>query len=296
MFESKEKLIQYLKENHLYTDKSLGQNFLVDENALTKIIDAGQIEPADTIIEIGPGLGVLTERLVEKANKVISIELDQKLAELLKIKNQRSPVSAEARAEVGKIKNLEIINENALDFDLSSLRTTDYKLIANIPYYITSKILEKFLTAENKPETIVLLVQKEVAERICAPAGEMSVLSVAVQAYGEPEIIDIVPAASFFPAPKVDSAILKISKIKDQISKISEKDFFRVVKIGFAARRKTLLNNLSAALRLDKGTILNILKSVKLNENVRAQELAVTEWELLANILKDHGFLKTTND
>ncbi|MFA7244523.1 MAG: 16S rRNA (adenine(1518)-N(6)/adenine(1519)-N(6))-dimethyltransferase RsmA [Patescibacteria group bacterium] len=284
MFESKEKLIQYLKENHLYTNKLLGQNFLVDENALTKIIEAGDIEPADTIIEIGPGLGVLTERLVEKANKVISIELDQKLAELL---SQNSNLKSQI-----EISKLEILNANALDFDLSKLQAESYKLIANIPYYITSKILEKFLTAEKKPKTIVLLVQKEVAERICAPSGAMSVLSVAVQAYGEPEIVDIVSAASFFPAPKVDSAILKVKGINWKVKSITEKDFFQVVKIGFAARRKTLLNNLSAALRLDKGTILNILKSVKLNENVRAQELSIAEWQTLAINVK----LKISND
>jgi 16S rRNA (adenine1518-N6/adenine1519-N6)-dimethyltransferase len=132
----------------------------------------------------------------------------------------------------------------------------------------------------------VLLVQKEVAERICAKPGGMSVLSISVQAYGEPEIVDIVKAESFFPQPKVDSAILKISNIKYQISKTSEKDFFRTVKVGFAARRKTLLNNLSAGYRVDKATILNVLKTVKLSENVRAQELSIENWEALAANIK----------
>ena len=298
MFENKEQLIQYLKENHLYTNKGLGQNFLVDDEALEKIVAAGDIKETDTILEIGPGLGVLTEELSKKAKRVIAIELDTKLYELLELRIK----NYELRDRI------QIINANALDYDLSKIHGShpesnegsrdssatpqndtigSYKLIANIPYYITSKILEKFLTTENKPESIVLLVQKEVAERICARAGGMSVLSISVQAYGEPSIVDIVKAESFFPAPKVDSAILKISNIKYQISKINEKDFFRTVKIGFAARRKTLLNNLSAGYRVDKDTILNILKTVKLDENVRAQELSVENWEqLAAEILK----------
>jgi 16S rRNA (adenine1518-N6/adenine1519-N6)-dimethyltransferase len=285
MFENKDELIQYLKENHLYTNKSLGQNFLVDNEALEKIVNAGEIKPTDTVLEIGPGMGVLTEKLAEKAGKVIAIELDKKLYELL-------VESRKLKVESG---NLQIINANALDFDLSSLKAKSYKLIANIPYYITSKILEKFLIAENKPESIVLLVQKEVAERICAKPGDMSVLSISVQAFGEPEVVDIIKAESFFPAPKVDSAILKVKSIKwphfaeatrgKKVESVGEKDFFRTVKIGFAARRKTLLNNLSAGFCVDKGTILNILKNVKLNENIRAQELSISAWEQLTTEL-----------
>lgn len=289
MFENKDELIKYLKENHLWTNKSLGQNFLVDNEALSRIVDAGDIKPTDTIIEIGPGLGILTEGLAKHAKKVIAVELDKKLAGLLESRIANHVLGSKVQIIQGDILNMP---------DTQYLiRNTNYKLIANIPYYITSKILTKFLTAENKPELIVLLVQKEVAERICARprstnstdsprassgrAGAMSVLSVSVQAYGEPEIIDIVPASSFFPAPKVDSAILKISNIKYQISKTNEKDYFRTVKIGFAARRKTLLNNLSAGYRLDKDTVLNILKTVELNENVRAQELSIEQWEML---------------
>lgn len=289
MFENKDELIKYLKENHLWTNKSLGQNFLVDNDALKKIVDAGDIKPTDTILEIGPGLGILTEELAKRAKKVVAIELDKKLAGLLE-----SRIADHVSGGKVQIIQGDVLNTPDTQY---LIRNTSYKLIANIPYYITSKILEKFLTVENKPELIVLLVQKEVAERICARPGAMSVLSVSVQVYGEPEIIDIVPASSFFPEPKVDSAILRIkigrdnhrflSQIDtDKTGKVSEKDFFRTVKIGFAARRKTLLNNLSAGFRLDKDTVLNILKTVELNENVRAQELSIEQWEALALNIK----------
>lgn len=297
MFNSKEELIQYLKANHLYTDKSLGQNFLVDKEALSKIVDAGEIRPIDTVIEIGPGLGILTAELIKRAGRVVAIEIDAKMIELLNCsiakllgsQNNNLTIQPFGLAQGGQYNNekVEIINADILQTNINDIvGTKPYKLIANIPYYITSKILEKFLTAEEKPELIVLLVQKEVAERICAAPGEMSVLSISVQAYGEPEIVGIVPASSFFPAPKVESSILKIANIKSQITKVSEKDFFRTVKIGFAARRKTLLNNLSAGFQVDKGTILNILKSVKLDENARAQELSIAEWERLAHSMK----------
>lgn len=287
---NKSDLIKYFKANNLYAKKNMGQNFLVDESVLDKIVDVAELKDDDTVLEIGPGLGVLTEKLVEKAGKVIAVEKDQRLTELLKLKNERTK---EFRNK------LEIINADILDLEPKTLNleANSYKLVANIPYYITGHIFRKFLGAENKPKTIVMLVQKEVAERICAKprstgstsslqtssrqAGKMSVLSVSVQVYGKPEIVDIVKADSFFPVPKVDSAIIKL-KVESGKLKVDEKSFFRCVKHGFASKRKTLINNLSSGYQLDKSKIEDIIISVGLDKNVRAQELSLENWEKLS--------------
>ncbi|MEK7508697.1 MAG: 16S rRNA (adenine(1518)-N(6)/adenine(1519)-N(6))-dimethyltransferase RsmA, partial [Patescibacteria group bacterium] len=176
-------------------DHSRGQNFLTDKNILKKIVTAADLQPKETVIEIGAGTGVLTEELAKKVGRVIAFEVDKKLAPLLKEKfiNQ---------------KNVEIINEDILSY---KLQVAGYKLVANIPYNITSAILEKFLSAEHKPSLMVFLVQREVAERATAKAGEMSFLSVMVQYYGQPKAVARVPAGAFWPKPKVESAILKIS-------------------------------------------------------------------------------------
>jgi len=204
---------------------------------------------------------------------------------------------------------LEIINSDILKVNLDEIiGDRKYKVVANIPYYITSKIIELFLTAENKPESIVLLVQKEVAERICAKAGGMSVLSVSVQLYGQPEIVGIVKKESFFPSPKVDSAILKISNINNSFCHpelvsgshhnekmlkqvqhdkfMDEKAFFRCVHIGFASRRKTLANNLSSGYRINKKKASDIINAIGLSESVRAQELSIEDWKKLAQEMK----------
>lgn len=285
----KNQLLQYLKQHGLYTKQSLGQNFLVDSEALAKIVAAAEIEPDDFIIEIGPGVGTLTTELVKASNHVVAVEMDDKLAEIL---------SSKQKAEGSK---LEVINEDILKLNVSELTKdhSSYKVVANIPYYITSKILKLFLTAENKPSSIVLLVQKEVAERICAKPGEMSVLAISVQTYGVPEIVGIVGKESFFPSPKVDSAILRIKIADDELSFFNqfdkfdftdksdfEKEFFQTVKIGYASKRKTLVNNLSAGFRIDKTKASDILKSSGLSDNARAQELSLEQWAILLKKLR----------
>jgi len=288
----KQQLIGFLKSHGLYTKHSLGQNFLIDHQALAKIIAAADLKSDDCVVEVGPGTGVLTNELVKVAKKVIAIELDAKLADLLR----------ENHTE----KNLRIINQDILKVNIPELvDDKSYKVVANIPYYITAKILKLFLTLKSKPEIIVLLVQKEVAERICAKAGQMSILALSVQAYGDPEIISIVKKESFFPSPEVDSAILRIRIRNSNIearntkqiqnsnlenSKIisdfdiwisdlaNEKEFFRLIHVGFASKRKTLVNNLSAGLRIDKKAATDIIKSIGLSENVRAQELGIDQW------------------
>lgn len=287
----KEQLIAYLKTNHLWTKKSMGQNFLVDRGALDKIVKAAELSESDTVLEIGPGLGTLTEELVKGAGKVITIEKDERLGQLLNCYITKLLENGEITKQ--QFNNLTIIPGDALKFSPKSysLTANSYKLVANIPYYITSKILEKFLSSYDKPELIVLLVQKEVAERICAKAGGLSLLAVSVQYYGDPEIIDIIPNSSFFPAPEVESAILRI-KIGNNLTaknntktpqKVSEKEFFKVVRAGFRARRKTLFNNLKIGTDLNSGQIEQILDKMGLNRNVRAQELTVEQWRELAN-------------
>ena len=190
-----------------------------------------------------------------------------------------------------QMSNVEILNQDALEFDPESykLKAGSYKLVANIPYNITSLIIRKFLEEENKPEIIVLLVQKEVAERIIAKPGDMSLLAVSVQFYAKVEIVAIVPKESFFPTPKVDSAIIKLVSKSDskQVSKTEEKDFFRIVKFGFAAKRKTLENNLSAGMHIKKDDARDIIKKAGFAPNIRAEGLSVLDWLKLFETLKE---------
>ncbi len=299
---NKSELIHFLKSNGLYTKKSLGQNFLIDRDVLDTIIETANLSKDDTIVEVGPGLGTLTFELSKYCKEVIAVELDEKLAKLLKKQDTRDNNQTNS--------NIQIINQDILDIEPKKLTANSYKLIANIPYYITSKILRHFLESEHRPKLIVMMTQKEVAERICAKprstssgqAGQMSLLAVSVQAYGEPEIIKIVKSGSFFPAPDVDSAILRIASITRQSGEVSpkgrknkefsiqgcdEKEFFKVVKTGFASRRKTLLNNLTSGTEFSKEEIAGIIEKSKLNANVRAQELSILEWGTLCQKLQN---------
>lgn len=298
---NKDNLIGYLKKNGLWARKGLSQNFLVDRSALEKIVEAGELTGDDLVIEIGPGTGVLTSELVETAGEVIAIELDSKLVELLNcsiVKLLGSPSNSAIQQFSNK--KLKVINADVLKINLNELiGDRKYKVMANIPYHITSKILELFLSRNNKPETMVLLVQKEVAERVCARPGAMSTLSVSVQLYGEPEIVGIVKKDSFFPSPKVDSAILKIVCHSEQSEESHkemgsfasaqddpEKSFFRLIHIGFASKRKTLVNNLSAGYYISKEEASGIIKKAGLSENARAQELSIEEWKNLSILIK----------
>ena len=252
--------------------KSLGQNFLKSEIALRKIIEAGEIKPDDIILEIGPGKGALTKKLLEHAGVVFAVEKDYELMGFLKTKFEK---------EISE-KKLILINEDILEFDpllispLAGGEKTKYKIIANIPYNITGAILKKFLTEKNQPECMVLMVQNEVAKRIVARDGKESILSISVKAYGEPKMVMKVPARYFSPAPKVDSAIISIKNIsrKNFISpQFFEERFWEVVKAGFAHKRKKLSGNLKS------------FKSLNLSEigDKRAEDLTLAEWFLLAN-------------
>jgi 16S rRNA (adenine1518-N6/adenine1519-N6)-dimethyltransferase len=271
---NRQELIDYLRANQIWAKRTMGQNFLVDEQALLQIVAAADIQPTDTIVEIGPGLGVLTAELSKRAGKVIAIEKDDKFADVLKTQYLNS--------------NVEIVHQDALNFEPNTygLIAESYKLVANIPYNITSLIIRKFLEEEDKPEMMILLVQKEVAERIIAEPGDMSLLAVCVQFYAEAKIVAIVPKESFFPVPKVDSAIIKL-KVKNQKHKVQSREFFRIVKFGFAAKRKTLENNLSAGMHIKKDDARDIIKKAGFEAKIRAEDLSVEDWIRLFEIIKE---------
>jgi len=256
----------------MFPKKSFGQNFLKNEGIADKIVEAADLGNEDIVIEIGPGTGILTERLVSKSKEVWAIEKDFDLVTKLK-KN----ISA---------KNLKLIHQDALWFDLSLL--SSYKVVANIPYNITSPLIRKFIEGDQKPELMVLMVQKEVAERICAKSGnsERGLLTLIVEFYADAEILFEVPRKEFYPAPNVDSAVIKL-KVKSEKLKVDEKLFFQVVKAGFASKRRQIHNSLAATLRLDKKTTEELLKKSNIDLMLRAEDLTLDQWILLSSNYKN---------
>src|SRR4030066_1853371 len=244
--------------------KNLGQNFLRDEKILEKIISAADLQPDDFVIEIGPGEGVLTEELAKHAKKVIAVEIDDNLVKVLRNKLRNK-------------KNIEIINADILKIDLRQLISKfqipnfSYKLVANLPYYITSPIIRLFLESELPPQEMILMVQKEVAERIVARLGKMSILALSVQYYAHPELLFYVEKIAFYPVPKVDSAVIKITYNKQftNYNRDEVKKFFRVVRAGFSAKRKILLNNLSNGFHLGKNGVEEKLKKAGISPTAR---------------------------
>ena len=249
--------IQILKKYNIKPNKKLGQNFLVDKSVLKKIIQTSELSSKDVVLEIGPGLGVLTQELAKRVKKVIAVEKDRTLSRLLK-----DILKAEG------VSNVKVINKDVLQISNSQFLISNYKLIANLPYYITSPVIRKFLETDNPPQLMVLMVQKEVAQRIVAKPPKMNRLAVAVQFYGKPKIISYVSKKSFWPIPEVDSAIIKI--IPQPIPKIDTKKFFELVKAGFSTKRKMLKNNL----KIKEST----LKKLGINPKARAENLTIKDW------------------
>ena len=247
--------------------KSLGQHWLKDPEILADIAEAAELTGDDVVLEIGPGLGTLTSRLLARANSVTAVEFDADLAR--KLPGQFPG------------KKLTVVNQDILQFDLNQL-PKNYKVAANVPYYITSKIVEKLMTAENKPSIAVLLVQKEVAERIAAEAGNMSILSVSVQIFAEAELDIEVPRQFFTPPPKVDSQVVVLRTRDDPlITPEDQRDFFRIVKAGFSAKRKKLRSSLSGGLGIDKSVAEELLKNAGISPDARAEDLAIEDWKRL---------------
>lgn len=244
--------------------KELGQHWLKDREILSSIADAAELSDSDTVLEIGPGLGTLTSELLRRAGRVVAVEFDRDLA--AKLPGQFPG------------KKLDVITSDILSFDLSVL-PSDYKVVANVPYYITSKIVEKLMTAKNRPSQIVLLVQKEVAERLAAGPGDMSMLSVSAQVYAEVSLGPIVRAEYFTPPPKVDSRVVIMrSRVKPIVDENIERNFFRLVKAGFSARRKKLSSSLAGGLSISKQQAIDLLNNVDIDPNLRAQDLSLEQW------------------
>lgn len=249
-------------------NKSLGQHWLKDRLILEAIADCIEITKSDTVLEIGPGLGTLTSVLLDRAEQVVAVEFDAELAR--KLPGQFPG------------KKLTVHNADILSFDLRQL-PAGYKVVANVPYYITSKIVSTLSEATTPPSEVALLVQKEVAERIAAAEGEMSILSVATQVYWDVELGPIVGAEWFTPPPKVDSRVVVLKRRAEPlVSAADQKAFFRVVKAGFSERRKRLRSALSGGLGISKTDVDVLLADVKLSPEARAQELAVSDWMRLA--------------
>lgn len=247
--------------------KSFGQNWLRDNYVLDKIVESAQVDSGDTVLEIGPGLGTLTQKLLETDCSLVAVEADRDLIPNLQRIFQNKP-------------NFRLINEDILKFDLSAM-AKGYKVVANIPYYLTSNLIRNLLEAHNAPSLMVLLVQKEVAERILARPGQMSVLAFSVQYYAKPEYVMDVKKELFDPIPKVDSAVIRINLHQKPIFEADHQKLFRLVKAGFGEKRKMLRNSLSGGLGIANSQTESILDKSEIKPTARAQELSMNDWHRL---------------
>jgi 16S rRNA (adenine1518-N6/adenine1519-N6)-dimethyltransferase len=265
---------EVLRAHGIHPDKGLGQNFLQDDSALRNIVSVAHISGTDTVLEIGSGLGSLTRYLAMEAGQVIAVELDESLIPVLK-------------SVLKQWRNVRVIHGDIVKLELSELIKVDnYSVVANIPYYITSAIMRHLLESHPRPRRIVLTLQKEVAERICAEPGEMSLLALSVQVYGKPEIAAIIPATAFYPAPKVDSSVIRVDIYPEPAIPIAHLEtFFRLAKAGFSQKRKTLRNSLSAGLAISTSDTEGLLKAAEIDHRRRAETLSISEWARLASLL-----------
>ena len=263
-----------LKHYRLHAHKGLGQNFLQDPEALEEIVSAAEIQENDVVLEIGPGLGSLTRYLALTAKDVIAVELDEKLIEPLK-------------AVLSRYQNIQIIHGDILELSPGNLISADqYMVVANIPYYITSAVIRHLLESKSKPRRIVLTIQKEVAQRICAQPGDMSLLALSVQVYGAPRIAAQIPAEAFYPAPKVGSAVLVIDIYPSPLIPEELLDtFFKLIKAGFGQKRKTLRNSLSSGLHISSTQAAELLTRANIDPRRRAETLSIEEWERLGSLI-----------
>ncbi len=259
-----------LRRYNLDPYKGLGQNFLVDKAALEKIVDSAEIRWEDTVLEIGAGLGSLTRLLALASRRVVAVEIDRKLIPPL-------------REVMGQCSNCEIIQGDILELDPAEIiGASNYLVVANIPYYITSAIIRHLLSAKVKPARLVLTMQQEVARRICAEPGELSLLGLSVQVFGTPRIVATIPAGAFFPPPKVDSATLRVDIYPEPL--MSERqigEFFLLAKAGFSQKRKMLRNTLASGLKIPAEQAEGLLRAAGIDPTRRAQTLDMVEWRTL---------------
>lgn len=252
--------------------RSKGQNFLINEKIYDEIVAAANIKKTDIVLEVGPGLGILTTLLAKIAKRVVAVELDDKLADFLQV-----------GLDAGGIKNVEVINQDVLKFNPKELAGA-YKVVANLPYNITSLFLRSYLERANRPDLLVLMLQQEVARRIIAQPGNMSLLALSIQIFADSEIIREVKAGNFWPKPEVDSAVVRIMVNPKKIAAIPTdkiRSFFRLAKIGFSAKRKMLKNNLAGGLHIDNIQAEIMLEKAGISRSARAEDLSVSEWQKL---------------
>jgi len=265
-----------LRQSGLRAKKSLGQHFLVDTSVLRTIVEAAELSPGDTVIEVGPGLGILTVELARRAASVIAVELDEKLASLLK-------------RRLASLTNLSVVNTDILKVSPAQLLEGEshYKVVANLPYYITSPVLRYFVEASPKPSLMVMMVQKEVGEAIVAGPGKMSLLAVSLQVYSRPRIVSPVPSRCFYPQPKVDSVIVRFDLFPEPAVKVADVGgFFDVVRCGFSSPRKQLHNSLAQGLGMKPSEVALLLEKANIDSKRRAETLSLEEWTRLYGVLE----------
>lgn len=259
---------QLLRRHHLSPRKSLGQNFLIDQTALEKVIDASNIAIQDEVLEIGAGLGSLTRFLAVSSSRVVAVELDPHLIPILEeVLGSEENVSL-IHADILKLNPAHIMNANG------------YLVIANIPYYITSAIIRHLLESEKKPKRLVLTIQKEVAQRICAQPGDLSLLALSVQVYGHPTIVAKIPAGAFYPPPNVDSAVIRVDLFEEPVIPNDQLEtFFKLAKAGFGQKRKMIRKSLAAGLNWNADQMEELLIKSDLDPTRRAETLSILEWK-----------------
>ncbi len=261
-----------------FAKKSLGQHWLVDVGSLDAIVELADLCPKDFVLEIGPGHGVLTQYLVAEASEVLAIEFDDTLASMLKNKV--------------KADNLKVINQDILEFDFNTV-PKDFKIVANIPYYLTSKLIRNITESNNLPKEIVLLIQKEVAQRLVGKQGDMSLLSLAAKIYFEVSLGVVVGKEAFDPPPKVESQVVKLVRLeKPELTEEEVSNVFRLAKLAFNSKRKTLLNSLQGGLDIDKSILEQISSKYEgIDLKLRPQNLQVSDWEILCRAFKSEGLI-----
>ena len=272
-------LLRLLRRYGIYTRRSLGQNFLIDQTVLDRIVSTAMLSSDDVVVEIGAGTGELTERLAQEARRVLAIEIDPKLVQLL---GDRFAAQA----------NVEVIHQDAVNIDMANLTGGEtYRVVANLPYSVASLILRTLLESSHQPTQILAMVQREVALRLVAPPGRFNLLGISVLIYAEPELCFEVPATAFFPSPEVSSAVVRLDVRASPLVPDHREEFFRIVSAGFAHPRKQIHNSIPRVLWSPQNVIDDALLEAKIDPQLRAQNLTIDDWIRLRHRLQAHGLL-----
>ncbi len=279
---------EMLRRYELKARKGLGQHFLVNSGVLKTITRAAELSEEDLVLEVGPGMGVLTRELVTQAGYVIAVEVDALMIDLLLETLSPPGKFSLVNRDILEVEPADLIQQEQNKFPSTIKDPQKYKLVANLPYYITQPIIRHFCESKLKPQVMVIMVQKEVARNIVAGPGDLSILAISVQFYGHPKIIGYVPAGNFYPAPKVDSAILTIEMYSEPpVAVTDERHFFKIVRAGFSSARKQVANSLSQGLDIHKAEVLSLMQKAKINPQKRAEDLTLEEWSHLDKIFAE---------